>query len=138
MFYQLIKNKWLKNEQQKNANANNANVCNVNSSSFKYKSVLIGNVEGDGGNGKKEKVKIAVPLRYFSSFWRSLEMSLINCKIELSWIEIVYLLSGGENINDAEAVANAGTAATFKINDAKLHVLVVTLWAEDNVKLSKL
>ena len=46
-----------------------------NSSSFKYKSSFITN-----GNG----VKIAVPLKYLSNFWRSLEMPLINCKVELS------------------------------------------------------
>ena len=38
---------------------------------------------------KKEGVKIAVPLKYLNNFWRSLEMLLINCKIELSlkWIK---------------------------------------------------
>ena len=43
---------------------------------------------------EKNGVKIAVPLRYLSNFWRSLEMPLINCKVEFSlkWIEIVYLL----------------------------------------------
>ena len=32
-------------------------------------------------------VKIVVPLKYLSNFWRSLEMSLIYCKshLELSW-----------------------------------------------------
>ena len=44
-----------------------------NSSSFKYKSNLTTNRNG---------VKIAVPLKYLSNFWRSLEMSLINCKVE--------------------------------------------------------
>ena len=64
-----------------------------------------------------------MPLKYLRSFWRSLEMPLINCKIELSltWIENC-VLSGGENMNDAGAVANAGTAATFNITHAKLHV----------------
>ena len=37
----------------------------------------------------EQRVKIAVPLKYLSNFWRSLEMALINCKVELSlnWIE---------------------------------------------------
>ena len=54
-------------------------------------------------------------------------MPLINCKIELSlkWIENCILSS-------------AGTAATFKITDAKLYVPIVTLKTEDNTKLSKL
>ena len=66
---------------------NNANVTNDdNAPSFKYKANLIGNTEN---NGTKNGVKIAVPLKYLSNFWRSLEMPLINCKVELSlnWIE---------------------------------------------------
>ena len=46
-----------------------------NSSSFKYKSSFI---------TKRNGVKIAVPLKYLTNFWRLLEMPLINCKIELS------------------------------------------------------
>ena len=61
---------------------NNADVTNDNNaSSFKYKANLIGNTEY---NGRKNGVKIAVPLRYLSNFWKSIEMPLINCKIELS------------------------------------------------------
>ena len=65
-------------------------------------------------------------------------MPLINCEVELllSWIENC-VLSGGKNIDNAGAVANAGTAATFKITDAKLYVPVVTLSTEDNAKLTK-
>ena len=38
---------------------------------------------------QKNEVKIVAPLKYLSNFWRSLEMALINCKVELSlnWIE---------------------------------------------------
>ena len=39
-----------------------------NSSSFKYKSIFITNRNG---------VKIALPIKYLSNFWRSLEMPLI-------------------------------------------------------------
>ena len=102
----------------------NANVTNDNNApSFKYKASIIGNTEN---NGTKNGVKIAVPLKYLSNFWRSLEMPLINCKVELSlkWYERCLL-----------TVANT---ATFKITDAKLYVPIVTLSAEDNVKLSKL
>ena len=84
----------------------------INSRSFKYKASIIGNTES---NGTKNRVKIAVPLKYLSNFWRSLEMPLINCKIELSlkWYERCLL-----------TVANT---ATFKITDAKLYVPIVTL-----------
>ena len=46
-------------------------------------------------NETKFGVKIAVPLKYLSNFWGSLEIPLINCKVELSlrWIENLPLLS---------------------------------------------
>ena len=71
---------------------------------------------------KDEKVKTAVPLKYLSNFRRSLEMPLIE--LSLGWIENC-VLSGGETIN-AGAVVKAGTAANFKITDAKLYVPIVT------------
>ena len=49
--------------------------------SFKYKAGLITNAEADG---TKNGVKIAIPLKYLSNFWRSLEIPLNNCKAELS------------------------------------------------------
>ena len=65
-------------------------------------------------------------------------MPLINCEVELSLSSIENcVLSGRENIENAGAVTNAGTAANFKITDAKLYVPVVTLSTEDNAKLAK-
>ena len=105
----------------------NDNLTVVNSSSFKYKSNCIGSTDADGVKRKIESVKIVVPLKYLSSFWISLQMPLINCKVELSWkwYEKCILSSAGNN-------------ATFTITDAKLYVPIVTLSAEDNAKLSKL
>ena len=103
---------------------NNADVTNDNNSpSFKYKASIIGNTEN---NGIKTEVKIAIPLKYLINFWRSLEMPLVNCKIELSlnWIE--------------KCLLTTANTAIFKIIDVKLYVPVVTLSAEDNVKLLKL
>ena len=53
------------------------------SSSFKYKVELLGNPDLDGIIAKRS-VKVVVPLKYLSNFFRSLEMSLINCKIKLN------------------------------------------------------
>ena len=62
--------------------SNNAGVTNDDSApSFKYKASLIADTKA---NGTKNGVKIAIPLTYLSNFWRSLEMPLINCKVELS------------------------------------------------------
>ena len=98
-----------------------------NSSSFKYKSSFIGNNDADGADRKKERLKITIPLKYLSNFWRSLKIPLINCKFEFSleWYKNCILSS-------------AGTAATFTITDTKLYVPIVTLKIEDNTKLSKL
>ena len=114
---------------------NNAEVSNNdNAPSFKYKANLIGNTETDR---TKKRVKIAVPLKYLNNFWRSLELPLINCKVELSlrWIENCVLTSAAV---DANANNTGADSATFKITDTKLYVPIVTLSAEDNAKLSKL
>ena len=56
-----------------------------------------------------------------SNFWRTLEMTLINCEVNLilTW--------------SANNAANQG--ATFAITEASLYVQVVTLSAQDNAKL---
>ena len=61
------------------------------------------------------------------SLWRSLEMPLINCKVELS-------LSWDPNF----VLSNLVGVLAFTITDAKLYVSIVTLSTEDNAKLSKL
>ena len=62
-----------------------------------------------------KNVKIAVPLKYLGSFWRSLEMPLINCKIhlELNWSK--------------DCVMSIIAATTFKITNTKLYLSIVTL-----------
>ena len=67
-----------RDEQPIDNNGAFINITAENSSSFKYKSNLIGNTNADGVNRKKENLKIVVPLKYVSYFWRSLEMPLIN------------------------------------------------------------
>ena len=54
-----------------------------NSSSFKYKVSLLGDPVHAGGTARRN-VKVVVPLKYLSNFFRSLEMPLINCKIKLN------------------------------------------------------
>ena len=50
------------------------------SESFKYK-IKITSKTSAVGNTKD--VKIAVPLKYLSNFWRTFEMPLINCEVNL-------------------------------------------------------
>ena len=95
---------------------NNVDVNNEdNAPSFKYKENLIANTEADG---IKQGVKIAVPLKYLSNFWRPLEMPLINCKVELplKWIETCLLTTAEIGAN---ADATGADEAAFKITDAK-------------------
>ena len=101
--------KW--DQQPINNNEPFIDITAENSSSFKYKSNLIGDTNADGANRKKEVVKIVVRRKYLSNLWRSLEVPLINCKVELSleWYENCILSS-------------VGTAATFTITDTKLYV----------------
>ena len=71
-----------------------------NSSSFRYKSSFATNRNG---------AKKVVPLKYLSNFSGSLEMPLINCKVELS-------LTWNPNCVLSNLVRNS----TFTITDAKL------------------
>ena len=63
---------------------NNGNIvdfttANHNSKSFKYKQKITG---ATGDNGTKN-VEIMVPIKHLSNFWRTLEMTLINCEFNL-------------------------------------------------------
>ena len=97
-----------------------ANLTADNSSSFKYKVSLLGNPVA-ANNVARINVKVVVPLKYFSNFFRSLEMPLINCKIKLNltWKKECVLSTGAGEV-------------VFIINDTKLYVPVVTLSKEDN------
>ena len=108
-----------KRDEPPEANAINDLTTNT-SSSFKYKVKLLGNPVLDG-NIAKRSVKVVVPLKYLSNLFRSLEMPLINCKIELNltWKKKCVLST------------DAGDAV-FIINDTKMYVPVVTLSKEDN------
>ena len=52
----------------------------VDSESFKSKIKITGKTPAAGN---EKNVKIMVPLKYLSNFWRTLEMPLINCKVNL-------------------------------------------------------
>ena len=67
-----------------------------------------------------------VPLKYLSNFWRTLEMPLINCEVNLilTWSSTCVLIS--TNVQNQNA--------TFAITDTKLYVPVVTLSTQENTK----
>ena len=80
---------------------------------------------------------ISVQLKYLSDFWRSYELPLTNCKVELKrkWAKYCVLSAAGDKnrINNN----NNTNSIIFTIKDIKLHVPAVTLSAKDNQKLSK-
>ena len=83
-----------------------------NSDSFKYKNKLFGNIDQvnpDTARVGRLNVKVVVPLKYLSNFFRSLEMPLINCKtkLNLTWKKECVLSTANDN-------------AVFIINDTKL------------------
>ena len=67
-----------------------------------------------------------VPLKYLSNLWRTLEMPLINCEVNLilTWSSTCVLIA--TNIPNQNA--------TFTITDRKLYVPVVTLSTQENTK----
>ena len=92
--------------------------------SLNFKSKIISKTNDDGDT---ENVEIMVPLKYLSNFWKTLEMPLINCEVELilTWSENCVIISTN--------VANQNP--TFAITETNLHVPVVTLSTQDKAKL---
>ena len=68
-----------------------------------------------------------VPLKYLNNFWKTLEMPLINCEVEL-------ILSWSANcVIIYTDIANQ--VPTFTKTETNLYVPVVTLSTQDNEKL---
>ena len=82
---------------------------------------------GETGHNGTKNVGIMVPLKYLSNFWRTLDMSLINCEstFDLNWSENCVIMT-------TNVVAQA---TRFSITDRKLDVPVVTLSTQDVAKL---
>ena len=75
-------------------------------------------------NRRPKKVEIMVPLKYLSNFWKTLDMPLANCEINLilTWV-------------DKCLSSNDKKATTFVITNTKLYAPVATLSTQDNAKL---
>ena len=92
----------------------------ADSESFKSKIKITGKTP-EADNVKD--VEVIVPLKYLSNFWRTLEMPLINCEVNLilRW-------------SSTCVITNSTGAGTFAITDTKLYVPVVTLLTQENAK----
>ena len=104
------------NNQIVNFTANNP------TDSFNFKAKITSQTDDDGTKG----VEIMVPLKYSSNFWRTLEMPLINCEVNLilTWSSDCVLIA--TNIHNL--------SVTFEITDTKLYVPIVTLSIQENTK----
>ena len=93
----------------------------ADSESFKSKIKITGKTPA---NDNEKDVEIMVPLKYLSNFWRTLEIPLINCEVNLilTW-------------SSTFVITNSNGAGTFEITDTKLYVPVVTLSTQENTKL---
>ena len=91
---------------------------------FKTKITVTTAANNDDGNivGRVD-IEIMVPL----NFWRTLEMPLINCEIELILIWSINCVIISTNI--------ANQIPTFTITETNLYVPVFTLSTQDNAKL---
>ena len=68
-----------------------------------------------------------VPLKYLRNFWRTLEIPLVNCEINL------ILTCSANSFIISNPINNQ--VPKFTITDTKLYVPVVALSTQDNVKL---
>ena len=93
----------------------------TNSEPLKSKIKITGNTPADGNT---KDVEIFVPLKYLSNFWRTLEMLLIKCEVNL-------ILTWSSNC----VVTNSTGAGRFTITDTKLYIPVVALSTQNNAKL---
>ena len=93
----------------------------TDSESFKSKVKITGNTPN---NGNTKDVEIIVPLKYLSNFWRTLEMPLINCEVN-----VIFTWS-----KDC-VITNSTGEEKFAITETKIYVPVVTLSTKDHERL---
>ena len=91
------------------------------SESFKSKVKITGKTPADGNT---KDVEIIVPLKYLSNFWRTLEIPLINCEVNL-------ILTWSKDC----VISNSTGEGRFAITETKLYAPVVPLSTKDNEKL---
>ena len=91
--------------------------------SFNFKTKITGQTNNDG----IINIEIIFSLKYLSNFWRTLEMPLINCEVEL-----ILTWSPGCVIIYTDV---AEKAPTFIVIETNLYVPVAALSTQDNGKL---
>ena len=120
----------------------------ADSESFKHKTSITGktynidekiiyNIDNEVDNPEynankvgKNETKVVIPLKYLSNFWKTLNIPLINCELELMFTLSKIFILPDMTVRDAESdnpAIIAPTGLEFKITDTKLYVPVVSL-----------
>ena len=112
-----------------------SNPLSSSSESFKYKTSITGNTynvdDGEEGYDEnkvgKNKTEVVIPLKHLSNFWKSLNIPLINCEVELilTWSKNCVLAD--MTVRDAQGGNPAIVAPTeleFQITDTKFQFLL--------------
>ena len=124
---------YYKDEVNDAANENNAANQNIDnnkttaSKSFEYITNIVGKIPAIAS---RLDTNVAFPLKYLRRFWRSLDLSLINCEIQLdySWSNdcVIPAISRAEAVGEYNPVtAPEPTKSTFRI---------VTLFINNNIQ----
>ena len=81
---------WNYYRDEPNSSTGNGNITHsiLNSESFDYKSNFMENGVTHN-NLTKDDIKIVVPLKHLSNFSKNLNMSLINCEVELEMLTVL-------------------------------------------------
>ena len=121
---------------ENNDNSNNINYNNIiTSKSFEYKTKFIGTTPN---NYNILDTQVVVSVKFLINLLRSLDLPLINCKIELNLsiiTEASKTYGAVPNTNQVRYhVTSQKARATFQISNTKLYVPVVTLLINDNIK----
>ena len=75
-------------------------------------------------DGNTKDLKIAIPLKYWRHFWKTVEMCLINCEnnLILTWLLTSFII-------------NSTGAGTLAITGTRLYAPFVTLSTQGNAKI---
>ena len=94
--------------------------------------LVAGDANYDTTKVGKNEIEIVVPLKLLSNLWRTLNILLINCEIEL-------VLTWSKNCLLANMIPaiTAPAGLVFQITDAKLYAPVTTLSKENEKRLSE-
>ena len=134
---------WNYYRDEPNSSTDNNNITHsmLNSESFDYKATFMENGVTHN-NLTKNDVKIVIPLKCLSNFWRNLNIPLISCEVELilTWFKDCVLIDKSARDADYDAdpifyeIDNSENAI-FQITDTNLYAPVVSLLKENDIKL---